>query len=800
MKAPLSALKRYLPSLEQSPQEISDQLTIIGLEVEKILHTSFAWKSILVGEIVEVAPHPNARHLYCISVSDGQKQYLIVNNASYLKKKDKVAFAPVGAILLDQNEKEIVVKASNIDGILSQGKICSERDLALFHNSSHIILLPEDSLTGSNILTIFQDPTFSIALTPNLGHCRSILGIARELSAHWNIPLKLQKIPLKEEDTESIQNKLKVSNQDPARCFQYCCRMIEGITIAPSPGWLQIRLKKVGLPVINNAVDTANFIMHELGQPLHLFDYKKILNKHIIIRPSKAEEILITQKEVCKIPEQSLVICDENKPIALAGIIGGTETAISSSTYTLVIESAQFLFSSIRKTSRQIGIRTESSQRFENKVDALEVRLALDQAAAHIQQICSGRIIKDVIDQSPKPYKPKFISLRIAQVNSLLGTNFSSNQIENFLMRSGCTISTKEDDCYKVKVPSWQNEKQDECDLIEEIAKLYGYELLSQEKTIPKYATSPESHAPWHKFRNHIRRKLLMQGLQELVTCSLIHPTDIFFQELGDGSLTQYHNLSVLHSKSHEQLVLRTSLLPNLVAIAKKNNNQGSLNIQAFEIGRIYFFAQENQYQEKSTLALLITGLASPMHWNDPHNEVDFYHIKGIVETLLLSLNIKKSTFELSFSKKFHPKRQAFLFLQEDVCGIIGELHPSIANILGIKNRLYLAELDLEILKKHHISILDYQPISAFPGSERDWTIPFKKSVDLQALLHAIETIQSPFLKRVRLLNIYQGPNIPQDEKRISFRFSYKSDAQTMDIRQIEKEHSKIISHLKSFC
>lgn len=794
MKIPFSWLKKYV-TFSKSPAEVAELLTLSGLEVEKIELDTFDFANVIIGLILEISPHPDADKLQILIITDGEKKYQVVSGAPSLIKNSKVAFAKEGATLKGDDGKPFIIKKAKLKGIDSYGMLCSEKELGLSNNHDTVLTLPDDAPVGKDLGDFLRDPTLAIALTPNLGHCRSVLGVARELSAHFNEPLQPLKISLKEDVDNLAQNKIRVVNESFENCFQYQCRVIQGIEVTPSPYWLKEKLRKAGIRSINTVVDIGNLVMHELGQPLHAFDYDKLKHKQMVIRESAAGEQITTLDNVERtLPEGTLLICDGPTPAAIAGIMGGLDTSITESTFTILLESAEFHPTSIRKSSRALGLRTESSARYENEVDSAAVRTALDYAASLVQQICGGRILKGVPESLPHPHKPRFLTCRLSKINALLGTKFSLGEVDSYLTRLGFTLSSDGSDLYQLKIPSYRNDISSEIDIIEEVARLYGYNNIP--RTRPKHISSKISHSPLYSLTKTIQRKLLGFGLQEFITCNLISPK-ICNLELESG-LFKSDYIEVLHAKSEDQSVLRPSLLPGLITAVSHNQNQGTANIAAFEIGQIHF-KEGSGFGEKTAIGITLAGASRPPHFDTKAKDVDFYDLKGILDSLFSSLLLPTVSYKASSFKTFHPKRQASLTVQDKVFGVIGELHPAIQKKLGLKEKVLLAEIDGHVLEKFHKILPQYEPLPIFPGSLRDLTITMKRSLDLGNLLNALQNIDSPLLKKSELLDIYTGPNISPTEKNVSFRFTYRDDAKTLSVDEVEEEHAKVITYLKKF-
>lgn len=789
MKVPLSWLKKHIP-LTETPEKIAERLTLAGLEVDGIDRYQFSFKDVIIGKVVETTPHPKSDKLLIAYVTDGDKKHQIVCSDQTLTKDMVVALALSGAEV-----EGVTVKKVKIQDIESSGMLCSEKELGLSQNAETVMHFAQDAPLGKDLRSYLFDPTFDIALTPNLGHARSIIGVARELGAMYEEKVEMPQFTLKEDPDNFTKDKIRLTNNDPENCLQYMCRIIQGVEVGPSPAWLSDYLTKAGYKSINNVVDVTNFVMHELGQPLHAFDYDKISSKHIVIRAAKNHEKITTLDKV----ERTLVdgctlITDQDIPIAIGGVMGGLDTAISDSTHTILLEAAEFKDTRIRKTSKMLGIRTESSARFEHKIDASAVRLALDRASALIQELSGGRILKGVVEQSPYPYRPRFLTLRLSKVNALLGTRFSLSEVESYLKRLSVALSSDDIDTFQLKVPSWRNDIQREVDVIEEVARVFGLNNIEVKR--PYHANSEIQHHPLYILEKGVRSRLSSFGLQEFVTCDLISPMECDL-EIENG-LFKSEYIRVLHAKSIEQSILRPSLLPGLLKALIHNHNQNNFNINAFEVGRVHF-KEDKKFTEKSALGIILSGKRAPHHWDTKPSDVDFYDLKGIIENLMQALHLQTAYFEPSSFKTFHPGRQAGIHLPQGTIGVLGEVHPASLRKLDIHERVYFAEIDLHEVERHHTKLVTFTRLPEFPSSELDWTFTMKKKKHLDDLFNALKQIKSPLLKKYALIDIYTHEKIGVDNKNITMRFTYQGDEKTLDLKSVKEEHENITKLLSRY-
>jgi phenylalanyl-tRNA synthetase beta chain len=788
MKVPLSWLKQFL-DLTLTPKKIAETLTMLGIEVEKIEETAFTFSGIVVGKVVKADQHPNADRLRVATVTDGTEEYQVVCGAPNCREGIIVAFARIGASLTDAEGKVWKIKKSKLRDVESFGMLCSPVELGFAKESNAIIELPQDWTLGADLASFYSDPIFEISLTPNLGHALSVLGIARELAAALNLKIKKPEFKLEENGSTTIDQVVRVSVKDPVHCPRYACRALQNITVGPSPDWVVKKLEASGLRSINNVVDIANYVMLELGQPLHVFNTDTIAGKHITVSSSDTPLSIVTlDNKAREIPLHTLLISDEKKPLALAGIMGSLDSSATEKTKNIVIEAANFSRGPLRKTSRFLELKTDAFQRFDKEIDPEGVVFALDRAAFLIQQAAGGQIVKGMIDIKSGVVKPKTITVRTSRVNELLGTSLSLNEISSFLRRLEMEVEGNGNGLLTVTVPVYRNDISTEIDLVEEIGRIFGYNNLPKEN--PRYHASSLLDAPIYSFEKEIRSMLLQEGLQECVTCDLISPgLSKLTLEVGASEDTL---ISVLHPRSVDQSLLRTSLLPGLLQVVKNNGNFGINDIHAFEVGRIHF-KDGGEFKEQSCAGIVLSGKEAPQSWDSKGRSFDFFDLKGMIENLAALLGIEKLAFEPSHLHSLHPWRQAKIKVEEIGIGAVGEVHPKIVQAMDIDARVLFAELNLHDLfplrKKEKKSV----PLPQFPGSDRDWTISLKADIPMSRVFHAMQSFKSPFLESFFLLDLYKSDQIGKDRKNATFRFMYRDRNKTIDVETVEREHQKLI-------
>lgn len=791
MKVPLSWLKQYVP-LSLSEGALAETLTEAGLEVEAVDSTALRFTGVVVAKVLSTAAHPNADRLCVATVFDGTETFQVVCGAPNCRAGLVTAFAKIGAELFDENNKSFKIKKSKLRDVESCGMLCSAEELGLAAAEDGIMELSEDLPLGTDLHSLLADTIIDISLTPNLGHCMSIYGIARELSALLKTPLKKLTCQVEEDPSTSIASLLSVELLDKTNCSHYRCRMVKEIRVGPSPDWLKKKLETAGIRSINNVVDIANYVMLECGQPLHIFDYDKIHQKVLrIASHTSASEIVTLDNQTRAIPSDSLLICDGTHPIAFAGIMGSFDSAVSENTTQVVIESALFSPRSIRKTCKQLGLKTDASQRFEKGIDPLMLSYALDRAAELLCSVAGGKAIQGILDLNAAPYTPKRISLRIERVQKLLGFDISQREVVEILDRLQMKIPKEEQGLFDVVIPSYRNDISEEIDLIEEVARIYGFNNIP--KTAPLHVSSTIVHAPMYCLENKARESLLREGLQEFCTCDLISPSLAEFAR--EAGLKHSSYISVLQSKSLDYSILRTSLLPGLVQVVKYNTLHQNESIQGFEIGKIHWREKE-AFKENCCCGIILSGNITPYHHNPKIRDIDFFDLKGAVENFLSSLAVKGYLFETSHLHHLHPGRQARILCQGKTIGVLGEIHPSLLHRLDIKQRVFFAEVNLQETAPLIEKEVRVKDLALYPSSERDWTLTLKKDVPIAHILDAIHREKGNLLEQVFVLDLYQSEKLGIDRKNLTLRFTYRDKSKTLAYETVEQEHSQLTQNV----
>ncbi len=785
MKISLSLLKKFI-DIKLSSEEIADQLTNLGIEVDSILNESPSFSKVVAAKVIDTKEHPSADKLSIATVYDGKKSYQVVCAAPNCKKGLITAFAPIGATLLDDKENLITIKKTKIRDIESFGMLCSAKELKLFDEKDTILEL-DDSFKLGQDLTSLSEPVFEISLTPNLGRCMSAIGIARELASALNTKIKMFESNIKEAETD-INKKVKVIIKDN-RCKRYTCRLIENIKVEKSPFWLKSKIEKLGLRSVNNIVDALNLVMLKFNQPMHAFDFDKI-NREIQITTNTQDVNIMSLDEIeRKIPKDSLLISDGKKTIAVAGIIGTLNSSVDENTKNILLESAYFDNTSIRTTSKQLFLKTESSMRFEKGTDPDMPPIALDYAAALIVKTTKGSIAKGKIDIKKDDFKLKKIKCRLSKIQQILGTKISLNEALDIFKRLEFNILKSTDNEILLEIPNYRNDLFEEIDLIEEIARIFGYNNIT--KVRPTYCSSNIYHSDKYLFEKNLKTYLRSSNLQEIITCDLISPklAEISYS-LGLNKKELAH---VIHYKSIDQSILRPSMLPSFLEIVKYNHDHKNFDLSMYETSHLHF-KKDNKIIERWALSLILCGKKAPQIWEKQNFEINFYDLKGILENIFSAVVTKDLNFTKSTYSALHPGRQANIKIASEEIGILGEVHPKILKEMDIKKRVLFAEINLDLVYKNKKDTITYQDISQYPATQRDLTIPLDAATEIDEIFNYIKSIKSPVLEKVDLIDIFKTT---ENTKNVTFRFTYRDKFKTILFDTAEKEHEKITKEIK---
>lgn len=795
MRVSLSWLKNYIPLDKESYSNIADELTMVGLEVDSITDRYDYLDSVVVGRILNIKPHPNAEKLKVCNVDIGNRVIQVVCGAPNIYENLVAPVALPGTCFPEGS----VLEKGKIRNELSEGMLCSKAELGLGTDRSGVMILDQKQLPGNKLAKTLElsDMVFEIDLTPNRPDCLSIIGIAREIAALQQTTIKYPEISISDSN-DKISDFTSITIKAPNLCPRYAARLVFDINIAPSPFWLQDRLMSVGLRPINNIVDITNFVLMETGQPLHAFDFDLLSDHRIVVRQAKKGETFITlDKKKYLLTPDMLMICDGEKSVALAGIMGGRNSEVTESTTRVLIESAYFTPVGIRKTSKKLGISSESSHRFERGVDPEGIITALNRAAQLMSELGGGNLIEGIIDNYSKINDTEPITLNVGDTNRLLGTSFDLDEIEILLKSIEFNVERTGNDKLAVVPPSFRVDIARPIDLIEEIARLSGYNNIpTTYPLIPAKARQPEKQL---SLRNRLKRIMAGFGFTETINYSFIDRLSC--DNLRLESADQRRNMiDILNPLTEKQAVMRISLIPGLLETIHRNIAQRIKSLRLFEVGKIYISrGKDNLPEEIEMLAGIWTGSRSDASWYSKEISCDFFDIKGVVEGLLNKLKIDHVKFACMPDNSCtytRPGHTAQILHEKKPLGLAGEIHHQVLRNFGLKQTAFIFELDLNVISDLIPGAIRSKPIPKFPSISRDITIIIDKNLESSKLIEIIKELGEKLIEDFYLFDVFEGNTIPQNKKSISLRITYRSKHKTLEDDEVNYIHKNITDRL----
>ncbi|MDD2603928.1 MAG: phenylalanine--tRNA ligase subunit beta [Desulfobacterales bacterium] len=800
MKVSWSWLTQYV-EVDLPPARVAEALTMVGLEVAAVTDRYGFLETVRVGRIIEVFPHPRADRLKCCRVDIGEGVRTIVCGAPNAAAGRLAPCALPGTEMPGGR----VLRAEAMRGVTSEGMLCSASELGLGADADGLMLLDDHLTVGAplNRALNLSDPVLEIELTPNRPDCLSILGIAREVAAICGKPLTFPSLPSLPEGDE-IHHETSVQILAPDHCPRYAARLLSEVAIGPSPDWLQDRLRSVDLKPINNVVDVTNFVMMELGQPLHAFDFDRLRGGRIVVRTAAEGTPFVTldQKER-HLTADTLMICDAEGPVAIGGVMGGLDSEIQASTTRVLLESACFDPVSIRKTAKRFHLSTDAAYRFERGVDPHGTIVALNRAAALIREVAGGRPVSGHIDVHPRPAPRTVIQLDVHRANQRLGTDLDGGRMKTLLEQIGFGVSNKRLDHLEVRVPSFRVDVSRSEDLTEEIARRHGYEKIATTHPVLP-ATGRRPAGDW-AMRQRLRERMAGLGFAEVITYSFVHRDSGDRLRLADDD-PRRREVVIRNPLSEDQAVMRTSLVPGLLETASRNIAMGNRHLKLFEVGKVFVAAKDSDDrlpEETQMLAALWTGQRQDEHWAQDREKrqapCDFFDLKGVLEALLEQLGIAGARFGAMAPEHCdctRPGLSAWVAVEDRRIGFIGEVHPDTRVALDLKQPALVFELNLPLLTGEIPAGRQSQPIPRFPAIARDMTLIVEATVESARLAEAITATDEPLVESVTLFDQYIGDPIPQGRKSVSFRITYRSDQGTLVDEQINPLHQKITERL----
>jgi phenylalanyl-tRNA synthetase beta chain len=786
-------LKEYL-ELNMSPAELADRLNMSGIPIEEVIEKRSEVSGVFAAGILSVEKHPNADNLSLCNVTDGKEQFKIVCGAKNIAPGQVVPLAKEGAAL----PGGVKIKKTTIRGVESSGMLCSAKELGIAEDHSGILILnPEEYKPGQPYIPFQPDTILSLEITPNRPDLLCMTGIARFIAALTGRQLKSPSCEINKNNIDAsldINPKFRVLIKDPDRCPRYTARLIEGVKVRESPAWIRERLSNAGIRPINNIVDVTNYVMLELNQPLHAFDFSKIKDAEIIVRTArKGEKITALDGKLYELKETDLVIADSKEPIAIGGVMGGEHFSIDQDTMDVILESAFFSPKSIRKTSRALGISSDSSYRFERGIDIDNVNNALNRAIELIIEISGGRASRNIIDVYPEKFTPKQVTLRFGRANKLLGVSITENEIIGIIKKLNFTITSRKPGSIVVEIPAYRVDISREIDLIEDIAQIYGYDNIPT--TMPVSVMSIGTESRLDALIKEAQKLMAGSGFSEVKNYSFFN--NKLLKDLKHGMYSPDAAVNLKNPFNEEETRMKTTLLPDLIKNLITNHNNENENIHLFEIADVYRKI-DDFYEQLPRIGAITNGyLIKPSH-NHKELTADFTFIKSVVQGLASLFSPGKETHYEPVSGCPFYEFAADITVDGTSIGNTGQLKDDILYDNKFKDKAYMFELDLNTLLSMASVRVQYVRFSRFPAVKRDLSIIIKSEIPEAKVETLITGENRSLIKSLDLYDLYRGGQVPEGCKSLTYSIQFQSDSKTLSEDDINTVMSGIITRLKT--
>lgn len=806
MKASLQWMNEYVPlDLNRPAQELADELTQAGIPVEEVLSMDPGLKKIYTGKIVEITKHPDADKLQvcqvqCLSEDGEEITKQIVTAATNVAVGQIVPVAYHKSRLADGTE----IKKGKLRGVVSEGMFCSvaefgiSSDLVRPEEAQGIYIFPEGTPIGLDIkeALMLDDTVYEFELTANRADCFSMVGLSREFGIMTN-QKALFPVIMVNENGESIEGKASVAIEAHDLCTRFTSRLVTNVTIEPSPLWMQNRLRNSGIRPINNVVDVTNYVMLELGQPMHAYDYDCVADHTLIARRAKAGETLTTlDGNERELNESMLIIADTKGPIGVAGVMGGLTSEVTDKTTNVLFEAAVFNGPSIRRTSKALGMRSEASGRFERGVNHKYTAYAIDRAAQLLQQICpSCKVSVGVIDVYPEPVEQRTVTFTAEQINDYLGTSIEKDRMVDILTKLEFGI-TESGDTIEALVPTWRDDVTGMPDIAEEIARIVSYDNIAP--TIPVAILSSGGMTPKKSLTKDVTHYLAHAGLSQIITFSFMHKDGLTNMMLPEGD-NRYTAIPILNPISEEFPYMRTTLVPAVIEAAKRNIAQQNKDLWLFETANVYepkALPLTEVPHERPMACGIMMGKVTEAAWNQAQRDTDFYDVKGVVDGLLAKLGLTQYDIQPSSESYYHPGVSAHYTVNGVTIANYGELHPQVVKNFDLSGKVYMFEIDLEAVLSIIVPPFRYQSFSKFPGTSRDLAIVAPVSVTSGDIVALIKEHGGEYLESVSIFDVYEGEHIEAGYRSLAYNLQFRSMEGTLNDEDIDGAIQAIIDAL----
>jgi len=786
MKVPMSWLNDYV-DINMSPEEYAAGMTMSGSKVESIQKMGEEIQNVVVAKILSIEKHPDADSLQICQVDFGNEQTQIVTGATNIKVGDYVPVAKHGSKL----PGGITIKKTKLRGIESNGMMCSIGELGLTKEDyphaaeDGIFILEGQPPLGTDIKEVLglNENVIEFEITSNRPDCFSVIGLARESAATFDKKLFYPEVKVQESGGD-VNDFASVEVLAPDLCPRYAARVVRNVKIQPSPKWLRDRLRACGVRPINNIVDITNYVMLEYGQPMHAFDLNYLAGRKIVVRRAKDNEVIRTLDDQERVLDSNmLVIADAEKPVAVAGVMGGANSEITDDTHIILFEAANFNASSVRLTAKKLGMRTEASSRFEKGLDVHLVEQALDRACQLVDELGAGEVVAGIIDVNNSNPKPIQLLLRPDKINTFLGTALKAEEMVDILRKLEFEVNSED---MMITVPSFRSDIETEADIAEEIARIYGYNNIPS--TLLSGETTQGQKTYKQKIESKVKDCLVGQGLSEIITYSFTNPK--VFDDLNIPSDSVLRNaVTITNPLGEESSIMRTTTLASMLEVLSRNYSHRIDEVALFELGTIYLPKSLPVNELPEEKVMVTVGM---------YGGVDFYDLKGIVEELLHTLGIKEYTVEKeSQNPSFHPGRTAKLYVNGKELGIFGEVHPAVLENFEIGIRSYVAMLDFNLLCNASNLNVKYKPLPKYPAVTRDISMLVNEQVMVKEIETVIKKCSGKLLEELKLFDVYKGKQIPEGMKSVAYSIVFRAADRTLTDEDVNHVFDKIVKALQ---
>ena len=790
MKVPLSWLKEYV-DIDISNEELARKMTMAGLEVADIKIIGGSWDKVYVGQVLTVNPHPNADRLKLATVDLGDRQWTVVCGAPNLMVGDKVAFATTGARLIDGHTSKVEeLKPATIRGITSEGMICSEKELGISDNHEGILVLPQEYEIGKRLSDYLGDAIFDIDVTPNRADCLSVMGIAHEIAALTDKPFKMPDLFYQESD-KPAESMISIEIQAPDLCPRYCATVIENIKLMPSPQWMQDRLLACGLRPISNIVDVTNYVMLEFGQPLHSFDYSQIRGQKIIVRRAVEGETMYTlDGQERKFTSDTLLIADAERPVAVAGIMGGLATEVRDYTKAILLESANFNQAVIHRSALALKLGSEASSRFEKGLNPELTYYAAKRATQLMAQLSGGTVAKGIVDCYPDKAEKRPVSIAERDVKRLLGLDISLTEIEKRLRSLGLECEKNNTDIIYAFNPWWRTDINCTADLVEEVARVTGYDYIPMTMLSSTLPTGEGSRL--FAFRQQLRDIMVALGFQEIITYPLTS-LEVLKKLSAQGEMIGTAPLGLENPMSQEMEYLRPSIRMGVLSVMARNQRNRESHIRLFEISKAFIPQVGDLPRENEMLCGLIDSVVPDIYWQAKAEPADFYFAKGVVQSLLARWGIDAEYLPCK-DISLNPAQSAEIVFNKTKFGVIGEVHPKVLANFDIEEKAFMLELEVDKLFAMAGKQSIYKAVPRYPSVTRDIALLVDAEVTYDKIMGIIKKFS--MISEAKLFDLYEGEQIPKGKKSMAFRITYQAADRTLKDEEVDDIQQQILAVL----